>query len=173
MGKNATFQLKILAKDISYKKWRVTNAIAGSEPLKALILNQARKARMIKTAPIRVVIILTQTLIAQLSTSGEVLTSSIRAWGVVKTGLAVKTGGAAMNAMAKAEGNGFFGLHAGDRDYLHGRGWACRFASQGIRTGNRLHGGGLRAHYRATGYQRVDCLARQPGRCHRAHGLRF
>ena len=41
------------------------------------------------------VIILTQALIEQLSTSGEVLAPSIRALGIVNTGIAVKTGDAA------------------------------------------------------------------------------
>ena len=41
------------------------------------------------------VIILTQALIEQLSASGDVVASSIRALGIVKTGIAVKTGDAA------------------------------------------------------------------------------
>ena len=49
------------------------------------------------------VIILTQALIAQLSTSGEVLAPSIRALGVVKTGIAVKTGDAAPAVGTPAE----------------------------------------------------------------------
>ena len=49
------------------------------------------------------VIILTQTLIEQLSTSGEVLAPSIRALGIVKTGIAVKTGDAAPAVGTPAE----------------------------------------------------------------------
>ena len=49
------------------------------------------------------VIILTQALIEQLSTSGEVLAPSIRALGVVKTGIAVKTGDAAPAVGTPAE----------------------------------------------------------------------
>ena len=49
------------------------------------------------------VIILTQALIAQLSTSGEVVAPSIRALGVVKTGIAVKTGDAAPAVGTPAE----------------------------------------------------------------------
>ena len=49
------------------------------------------------------VIILTQALIEQLSTSGEVLTPSIRALGIVKTGVAVKTGDAAPAVGTPAE----------------------------------------------------------------------
>ena len=49
------------------------------------------------------VIILTQALIAQLSTTGEVAAPSIRALGVVKTGIAVKTGNAAPAVGTPAE----------------------------------------------------------------------
>ncbi len=49
------------------------------------------------------VIILTQALIEQLSTSGEVLAPSIRALGIVKTGIAVKTGDAAPAVGTPAE----------------------------------------------------------------------
>ena len=49
------------------------------------------------------VIILTQALIEQLSTSGEVLAPSIRALGIVNTGIAVKTGDAAPAVGSPAE----------------------------------------------------------------------
>ena len=49
------------------------------------------------------VIILTQALIEQLSASGEVVASSIRALGIVKTGIAVKTGEAAPAVGTPAE----------------------------------------------------------------------
>ncbi len=49
------------------------------------------------------VIILTQALIEQLSQSGEVQTASIRALGIVKTGIAVKTGDAAPAVGTPAE----------------------------------------------------------------------
>jgi len=49
------------------------------------------------------VIILTQALIEQLSQSGEVLAPSMRALGIVKTGIAVKTGDAAPAVGTPAE----------------------------------------------------------------------
>ena len=49
------------------------------------------------------VVILTQALIEQLSASGEVVAPSIRALGIVKTGIAVKTGGAAPAVGSPAE----------------------------------------------------------------------